>query len=80
MTQKKLFDKELKKLAVCFAFLFFSLKVFAQADPAKWKKIFENQNYEIFIDPGSIRPITNPQITSKGFTFIDMIPLVLIFA
>jgi hypothetical protein len=50
-----------------------SLKVFAQANPAKWKKIFEDQNYEIFIDPSSVKPITNPQITPKGYTFMDMI-------
>jgi hypothetical protein len=59
-----------------FSILFFCilpLKVFAQADPAKWKKIFENQNYEIFIDPSTVKPITNPQITPKGYTFIDMI-------
>lgn len=48
------------------------LKVFAQVDP-RWKKIFEDQNLEIFIDPKTVSPIRNPQITSKGFTFIDMV-------
>ena len=48
------------------------LKVFAQVDP-RWKKIFEDQNYEIFFDPKTVSPIGNTQITSKGFTFMDMI-------
>lgn len=48
------------------------LKVFAQVDP-RWKKIFEDQNFEIFIDPKTVSPIGNTQITSKGYTFIDMI-------
>ena len=47
-------------------------KGLTQVDP-RWKKIFEDQNLEIFIDPKTVSPIGNPQITSKGFTFIDMV-------
>ena len=60
------------KLKLLIALLIISVNAFS-ANMSGWKKIYDSENYDIYIQDGSERPITNPNITSRGFTFIDMI-------